>query len=61
MTSDNTSQIDREKSESVQQNSLLTLIAKVMVDRDLRSKEAVKESIDDGEHDCKTANQSDKV
>ena len=62
MPTDNTSQIDKENSESVQRvDSLITLIAKVMVDRDLRSKEAVKETDNNGEHDCKTANQSDKV
>lgn len=59
---DNTPQIDQENSESVQRvDSLLTLIAKVMVDRDLRSKEALKEKNDNGECDCKTTNQPDKV
>lgn len=61
MTNDNTSQIDRDKSENVQRESLITLIAKVMVDRDLRSKEALKEADDDGQRDGKTTNQSDKV
>jgi hypothetical protein len=62
MHTDNTSQIDKENPESVQRvDSLLTLIAKVMVDRDLRSKEAKKDKIDDGERDCKTTNQPDKV
>lgn len=43
-STDNTSQIDRDKLESVQRlNSLLTLIAKVMVAQDLRVKEALKE------------------
>ena len=59
---DSTPQIDNENTERVQQvDPLLTLIAKVMVDRDLRSKEAVKEKIDDGDRDCKTTNQPDQV
>lgn len=62
MPTDNTPQIDRDESENVQRvDSLLTLIAKVMVDRDLRSKEAKKEDIDNGERSRKTSDQSDKI
>lgn len=62
MAIDNTSQIDRDKSENVQrEDSLLTLIAKVMVDRDLRFKEAIKDSSKNGEHSSQTTDQPDKV
>jgi hypothetical protein len=62
MQTDNTPQIDQENFESVQRvDSLLTLIAKIMVARDLRAKEAKKEETDDGDWDRKTTNQPDKV
>lgn len=59
---DSTPQIDKEDFESVQQvDSLLTLIAKIMVARDLRAKEVLKDKEDDGDRDCKTTNQPDKI
>ena len=59
---DSAPQIDKENSKSVQRvDSLLTLIAKIMVARDLRAKEAKKEEADDGDRDCKTTNQPYKV
>jgi len=62
MPTDSTPQIDKEDSESVQQvGSLITLIAKAMVDRDLRSKEAIEEANGNGEHNSKTQNQSNKI
>lgn len=62
MPADNTAQIDREKLESVQRlNSLLTLIAKVMVAQDLRTKEAIKEKIADGDINCQATNQPNQV
>lgn len=61
MRSDSTPQIDKEKLESVQRfDSLLTLIAKIMVAQDLRGKELLKEKTNN-ERDGKTTNQSDQV
>lgn len=62
MSTDNTSQIDREKLESVQRlDALLSLIAKVMLAQDLRAKELLKEETDNGELKCKATNKSNQV
>ncbi len=62
LRTDSTPQIDKEKLESVQRiNSLLTLIAKLMVAQDLRTKEAFKEKVKDEQLDGKTSNKPDQV
>ena len=62
MHTDSDMQIDNEKSESVQRlEFLLTLIAKIMIDRDLQCKKATKEKIDRGECVGATSNQTNQV
>ncbi len=57
---DRTPRIDSDASDSFELDFLLTLIAKIMLDRD-RSKEVTQEEPEHGERTSETTSQADKI